>query len=358
MTARLCMVVGDWPDVDRERWRQAQMPAGFLEPDRPASRWSPARRRIAVQAYGQWLAALDRNGELDPSCTPGDRVTEARVRCFVEELRGRVAPASVSMMTGALLRMLEVLEPERDWDLMARVYRHFKRTATSSRNKLACMAPATDLFELGLRLMDSCHASQGKTYQATRYRDGLLIALLISCPMRLKNLAGLVIGQHLLFEEQAYRMELTAAETKTGRPYIAPVPHELTPCIDEWLGVYRVHLIEHGRNQVGGIGAPLWVDRAGRPMSSGAIRAQIERRTRLAFGKAIWPHLFRDCAVTELVDCAPEEIGIAPDLLGHADLRTTQRYYIQAVGMKAHVQVQEMIAVRRRAAAARGTSGA
>ena len=49
-----------------------------------------------------------------------------------------------------------------------------------------------------------------------------------------------------------------------------------------------------------------------------------------AFGKAVWPHLFRDCAVTELVDCAPEEIGIAPDLLGHADLQTTQKHYIQA----------------------------
>jgi hypothetical protein len=32
------------------------------------------------------------------------------------------------------------------------------------------------------------------TYRVTRYRDGLLIALLISRPMRLKNLAGLVIA--------------------------------------------------------------------------------------------------------------------------------------------------------------------
>ena len=51
-------------------------------------------------------------------------------------------------------------------------------------------------------------------------------------------------------------------------------------------------------------------------MSSRAIRRQIEARTQHAFGKPAWPHLFRDCAVTELVDTAPEEIGIAPDLLG------------------------------------------
>jgi integrase len=58
----------------------------------------------------------------------------------------------------------------------------------------------------------------------------------------------------------------------------------------------------------------------------------------------------RDCAVTELVDSAPEEIGIAADLLGHADLGTTRRHYIQANGMVAHTRVQRLIA-RRRAAA-------
>jgi site-specific recombinase XerC len=102
------------------------------------------------------------------------------------------------------------------------------------------------------------------------------------------------------------------------------------------------------KGQVGGVGSHLWLNRWGRPMHSAAIRHQIETRTEQAFGKAIWPHLFRDCGVTELVDCAPEEIGIAPDLLGHADLQTTKKHYIQAVGMKAHVLVQEVIAARRR----------
>jgi hypothetical protein len=86
-------------------------------------------------------------------------------------------------------------------------------------------------------------------------------------------------------------------------------------------------------------------------MGSGAIRIQIESRTRQAFGNAIWPNLFRDCAVTKLVDCAPEDIGIAPDLLGHADVQTTRKR--QAQGMVAHVRVQEVIAARRRAATSR-----
>ena len=92
-------------------------------------------------------------------------------------------------------------------------------------------------------------------------------------------------------------------------------------------------------------------------MSSGAIERQITTRTREAFGRSICPHLFRDIAVTELVDFAPDEIGIAPDLLGHADLRTTRNHYIQAQGMVAHLRVQEVIAARRRAAPSRDCSG-
>jgi integrase/recombinase XerD len=128
---------------------------------------------------------------------------------------------------------------------------------------------------------------------------------------------------------------------------------------DSWLQVHRAHLqlIAEEKGQGGGVGGHLWFDRYGRPMRSAAIRQQIEERTKEAFGRHVWPHLFRDCAVTELVDCGPEEIGIAPDLLGHADLQTTRKHYIQAIGMRAHLRVQEVIAARRRAATSRDNTG-
>jgi integrase/recombinase XerD len=236
------------------------------------------------------------------------------------------------------------------------VYNHLKQTAAPSRDKLSRLVRASDLFTLGLRLMDTCEDGPDRpAYVATRYRDGLMIALLICCPMRLKNLASLVIGQHLMFDGCAYCLKLTVAETKSGRPYHAAIPVELTPYMEGWLRLYRPMLqaIGTAKNQVGSIGGHLWVGRSGRPLRSRAIHEQIKSRTRQAFGKAIWPHLFRDCAVTELVDCAPEEIGIAPDLLGHADLQTTRKHYIQAVGMRAHLRVQEVIAAQRRAATSR-----
>ena len=152
-------------------------------------------------------------------------------------------------------------------------------------------------------------------------------------------------------------MKLAAAETKTGRPYVAAVPRELTPYVNRWLQVYRpLPLTAAATPATVTIEKHLWVNRSGKPMRSHAIHAQITLRTRQAFGKAIWPHLFRDCAVTELVDSAPEEIGIALDLLGHADLRTTRKHYIQAQGMTRTGASRELITARRRAAAGRGPS--
>jgi integrase/recombinase XerD len=146
------------------------------------------------------------------------------------------------MMLGALVRMLSALETERDWGPLARVYNHLRQTAAPSRDKLSCLVPASDLFELGISLMESCEEAARPQYAAIRYRDGLLIALLIACPIRIKNLTGLVIGEHLVFDGDVYRLKLTAAETKSGRPYVAGVPSELTPYIDDWLQVHRASL--------------------------------------------------------------------------------------------------------------------
>ena len=148
---RLYLPVDQWPEPDRDRWRWAREPAGFLEPDKPASRWSPARRAIVETAYGRWLAFLARQGALDPSAAPAERATEARLREFVTALRERVAPASASMFVGALLRMLVALAPDQDWSALARAYRHFKRNAVPSRDKFARIVPAADLFDLGIR---------------------------------------------------------------------------------------------------------------------------------------------------------------------------------------------------------------
>lgn len=345
----LSLPLDQWPALDRQLWEAALCRPGFLEADNLASRWSAARQRIVRQAYGQWLRYLERCDALDPDLPPGVRATKPLLRGFYEELRERVSPHSQSMMIGALGRMLVVLAPEQDWSPINELYAYLKQRAEPCRNKLAHVVPATQLLELGLELMTSCQdhvASRRLT--ATRFRDGLLIAMLICCPVRLANLASIRIGEQLLFDGQDYGLRFSAAETKTGRPYVAGLPALLTPHVEAWLQQYRplLQLTAFHPESSEAIDA-LWLSRDGRPMRPSVIREQIKQRTKAAFGHPVWPHLFRDCAVTELVDCAPEEIGMAGDLLGHTSLQTTTRHYIQAKGMTAHHRMQEMIKSRR-----------
>ena len=63
--APLCMPLEQWPQKDKFRYREALQPTSFLAGPQPARNWSPKRRRIVEQGYGQWLAFLDANGWLD-----------------------------------------------------------------------------------------------------------------------------------------------------------------------------------------------------------------------------------------------------------------------------------------------------
>ena len=348
-----------WPQIDQARWTEAMRPAAFLVSDKPASKWSAARRRLVVQAYGQWLRHLAERGALDPELPPEARVTEERLRAFVAELQARVTPVTVAMMVGCLKRMLDVLAPGRDNAMLQRVHRHLKRTAKPSRRKATRVVAATDLLSLGMKLMATCRDADTPAQVAVRYRDGLIIALLICCPIRLANLVAIEIGRQLTFDGRVWRLRFTAAETKTARPYDAELPESLTPRVQAWLEIWRPLLIDltqtfapdDGRSPYAG--DALWIGRFGTPIGAAAIRRQVTVHTREAFGQHVWPHLFRDCAVTELADLAPEQLASVADLLGHSNLQTTARHYLQARGMLAHARVQEMIARRRRTSADR-----
>jgi len=184
----------------------------------------------------------------------------------------------------------------------------------------------------------------------TRMRDGLLIAVLASCPVRIANLMAIEIGRHLLFDGDRYRLFFTEEETKTAHPYQAELSPALSPYIDIWLREHRRRLLAHGD---GAITDRLWIDRWGKPMGEHAIRDQIEKRTRDAFGRHVWPHLARSIAATSFVDHDPDMVALVPDLLGHTDQRTAHKHYILADAARAHAAVQTALEARRSAALAR-----
>jgi len=346
----LCIKHHAWPVIDQLRYRDAREVTSFRGGRKPARKWSPARCRNVEQGYGQWVSFLARNDWLDTEAPPEARVTPDRVRLFVHQLQDRVSSCSVGMIFEGFARMIMVMAPDRDWTWLRIVITNLKAVAKPEKDKRSHMVDARQLLALGVDLMHQALEMDDRYHAATCMRDGLIITVLTSCPMRIGNLTAIEIGRHLLFDDDRYCLFFTEEETKTTRSYQAELSPALSPYIDIWLRDHRRRLLARGD----GVKTDrLWINRWGSPMGDGPIRAQIEKRTEVAFGRHVWPHLARSIAATSFVDHDPAMVALVSDLLGHSDQRTAHKHYILADAALAHEAVQTALEARRSAALAR-----
>jgi integrase/recombinase XerD len=321
------MPVSLWPEQDRLAWQEAICPRDIFDVDANVSAdWSLARRRIVVMSYGYWLTWLRDNSLLDPTQPPGDRAAAPLVSEFVHDLRQRLAPSSVVMFVGGLKRLLEMIAPAHDWQWMRPLYRNLKRAVVPTREKHTRIVPSGALFELGRRLMEEAYRLPiERRSTLVQARDGLMIAMLASRPIRIGNFGAIEIGPHLTENGGLYRAAFRPEETKVGRSIDFHYPDALTPHIARYLEVYRPLLLKGAKSET----RRLWIAQ-GDPMVPGSIYFQIRRRTKEAFGHRINPYLFRDCAATSIAIEDPEHVRIAAMILGHTSLSTTEKHHNQA----------------------------
>lgn len=86
-------------------------------------------------------------------------------------------------------------------------------------------------------------------------------------------------------------------------------------------------------------------------MTKRGIYERITRCTLKGLGKAINPHLFRDCAATTIALEDPHHVRIASRLLGHRTLSTTEKRYNQARSVEASRIMQNYLLSLRRGSA-------
>ena len=205
-------------------------PGGLLDEAGLAVHWRPATRKSVQDAYGRWLTFLGRNGGLDPGASPAERLTPDRLRAFIAELQATVAPLTVRNRVRDLAEALRVMAPEADLSYLGRARARLKARARPVRNKRAQMMPSRDLVGLGLDLMRQAERGEAARplWQAAMYRDGLMILMLASRPIRRASFAGLRLGQHLVKRGDTYVLLLTEDETKNHRRFEQPLPAALT----------------------------------------------------------------------------------------------------------------------------------
>ena len=345
---RRCLKLSDWPEQDRLAWDAAFVAGDILDGTvGPAYHWSIDTREKYRKGYGRWLTFLITSGRLERQAAPSDRVTPDAVSAYADELKTQVESWTVWGRLAELLAVCKAIAPDSDWSWLRVVVRKLEARTAASRNKHIKLRPAHEILARATQAMDDIIVNPPLRHPLTRYRDALMIALLISCPtMRLKNLTLIEIGQHLVQNSTGVELRFAGPEMKARKPVEIPVPDLLTAYLTHYRDDIRHALL--AKAPKGPRQTPrLWITQYGEPMTEKSTYSAIVSATKRAFGHAINPHLFRDCAVTSVALDDPKHIGIAAPILGHTDLRTTEAHYIQAQQISAGRKLQASLRTLR-----------
>ena len=217
--------LSDWPTADREAWQQAGVAAQRLRSGGAAARVKPSTRTSLVRAYGYLLDFCRRNGLFDQNAVSSGHVTPKIIDAFVRDLRGRVGSVTRATYIERIRRIAKILAPVRDLGWLREIEGDLRYEARP-RPKYHRIVSSDRLLALGLELISRGETSNHLTdlARARLVRDGLMIAFLSLCPIRLRNLAELRVGRQLRRIGDTWWIILEVAETKSGRPDERPAP--------------------------------------------------------------------------------------------------------------------------------------
>jgi site-specific recombinase XerD len=314
-----------WPIADRAAWEEACRPSVRLKRGGAASHMRTVTQEMLTKRAGYFFDFLLRSGQLEMNAPAGAQVTPENVEAYVAELKDRVKSVTVYGSIQKLRRFVQLVAPNRDLDWLIEIERQlFSEMRPASKWDRVLY---TDVLEdAGVKLMAEAESStRPKLTRARLFRNGLMIALLARCPIRLKNFAALEIGHSFTNVEGTWWIVLTAAETKEKREDERPVPEEFTSSVERYLKVYRP-ILARGNDP----GSALWVAINGKPMSYASMGELITEITTMALGVNVNPHLFRSAGVTTLATRAGDKPHAGGALLHHRPGPVTQENYNRA----------------------------
>lgn len=252
-----------------------------------------------------------------------DRITRSRIEDYVAYLRENCRDTTIAHQLGRLFYVACAMYPDRDWDWLYRIGRRIARQAEPLKHPTVL---SSDLYTLGLRLIDKAKAKAERAARITKsaammYRDGLLIATLVEAPMRRRAFSQLQIGKHMHRIGALWVITVPEDLTKTRRFQEYSLSERLTEATDIYLDRFRLAFPGAETHDW------LWAY-VGRAMTDKMIRRRIIWWTHGALGFPVSPHRFRNAAANFILSADPENIRLAKDLLGHKSFAMTEKHYI------------------------------
>ncbi len=331
-----------WPDADMQAFKAVYAPGNiFDETNGPGAHLAQGTRCTIETTYRRWLGYLHLNKTDDLQLSPTTRITPARVRTFIEQIRTEVRPTSVTFNINGLFYAARLIAPHKDWRWLKAIGSRLAAQA-KSLDRFNQLVPARQTLDLGIELMDQALALPPDPHHRRefRYRDGLILALLSLWPIRRRSIAAITITSHIKLNEDGVTVLLHPEDTKSKRQEHYRVPDHLTSYFKRYLKEIRLNIPGATRHD------GLWASNQARPLSEGRIYDIVRHHTGARFGKPMGLHDFRRSAATFLAMDEPDKAGLIPGVLQQTSPEVSEKHYILARSIKAsqrHVATMEQI---------------
>lgn len=332
----------DWHDMpgsltqDIERWLDwlgSDDPFDDERPFKPLRPTSVATRRRQIRAY---IGALTQQGvrlhELPSlSAAVSPRLAQIALRYFWEKAR-KTNTVHCAQMAGLVLMIARhwAKLPEDDVKRLAEMAKKLRVTqlGMTSRNadrlrKLDDKERERSLLSLPARLAEHVEREKSPNVATARVmQSAAIVAILLSLPLRLRNLQNLRIGTHVrTVGAKRLHISFEATEVKNEVPISGHLPPEASAIVQLYIERYRPLLAIHGGD---------WLFPGGKPdtpKTGQSIRTQLQKTISKECGLEWSPHLFRHLCAFVILRHNPQAHGVVQRVLGHKQLSSTMSFY-------------------------------
>ena len=216
---RRALPFDEWPERDRKIWTAAIRPGSLFDDPGLAAHWRPATLKSYTFAVGRWNRFLsirqpqvlkqDAETRLSP-----DRISEYLVLLHDQGLN----PTTIWSYLSELHNVVYNIYPDFDWSKLRDVVNRLHLNIRPRPNLEAQLVPIQDLYNAGIFLIKQSESRKPRRPSCVHvdYRDGLMIALLATVLLRIKNFADIEIGNQLIKAENGYVMTFPTVEPTTS----------------------------------------------------------------------------------------------------------------------------------------------
>ncbi len=167
------------------------------------------------------------------------------------------------------------------------------------------------------------------------------LTILLSCPMRVKNLAGLDLDKHLIPARSGthayYSIRIEGIEVKNGEPIEVKLNARSSKLLHRYIMQFRPQVSQAGGRAL----FPRSSD--GKPRAPSNFGGELTQRVYRETGLNVNPHLFRHIAAKLYLEERPGDFETVRRLLKHKRLQTTMDFYASLSNQWAHDHYDEVV---------------